>query len=53
MKKEENPLKTMTGLFEGKMDKPSTELVREIREESEERLERLESGVQRKPRRKD
>lgn len=45
MKKEENPLKTMTGLFEGKMDKSSTELVREIREESESRTRKLEKGT--------
>ncbi|MEM2139532.1 AbrB/MazE/SpoVT family DNA-binding domain-containing protein [Nitrososphaera sp.] len=45
MKKEENPLKAMVGLFEGKMSKSSTELVREIREESEARIERAKKAV--------
>lgn len=45
MKKEENPLKMMVGLFEGKMSKSSTELVREIREESEARIERAKKAA--------
>jgi AbrB family looped-hinge helix DNA binding protein len=38
IKSEENPLKSMTGLFEGKTAKSSTELVRDIRRESEARI---------------
>lgn len=38
MKSEENPLKAMAGLFEGKTGKSSTELVRDIRKESEARI---------------
>jgi AbrB family looped-hinge helix DNA binding protein len=38
MKSEENPLKAMTGLFEGKTRRSSTELVRDIRKESEARI---------------
>lgn len=38
MKSEENPLKAMVGLFEGKTAKSSTELVRDIRKESEARI---------------
>lgn len=53
MKKKRNPLKDMMGLFEGKVDRSSTDLVRDIREESEARLERLKSGIQRKQKRKD
>lgn len=49
MKREEDPLKAMIGLFEGKMDKSSTDLVREIREESEARFDRLKIDVQSKP----
>ncbi len=45
MKKDENPLKRITGRFEGKMDKSSTELVREMREESEARIRKLEKGT--------
>lgn len=39
MKKEENPLKAMVGLFEGKTKMTSTDLVRSIRRESETRVE--------------
>ena len=38
MKKEENPLKAIVGLFEGKTLATSTDLVRDIRKESEARI---------------
>jgi AbrB family looped-hinge helix DNA binding protein len=38
IKSEKNPLKAMTGLFEGITAKSSTELVRDIRRESEARV---------------
>lgn len=44
MKSEENPLKAMTGLFEGKNAKSSTELVRDIRKESESRIKEASLG---------
>lgn len=40
MKREEDPLKLMLGLFEGKTKRSSTEMVREIRKESEARINR-------------
>lgn len=40
MKREEDPLKAMIGLFEGKANRPSTEMVREIRKESEARIKK-------------
>jgi AbrB family looped-hinge helix DNA binding protein len=40
MKRKENPLKEMVGLFEGKTTKSSTDLVRELRTESEKRIEK-------------
>ncbi len=42
MKKEKNPVKSMTGLFEGKTKKTSAELVRDIRKEWDKRIEKLE-----------
>ena len=44
MKSEENPLKAMTGLFEGKTAKSSTELVRDVRKESESRIKEASLG---------
>jgi AbrB family looped-hinge helix DNA binding protein len=44
MKREENPLKAMVGLFEGKTAKSSIDLVRDIRKESEARIKEAKSG---------
>lgn len=41
MRKEKNPVKSMTGLFEGQFKKSSAELVREIRREWDVRVEKL------------
>lgn len=41
MKKEKNPVKSMTGLFEGQFKKSSVELVRELRKEWDTRIEKL------------
>lgn len=43
MKRAENPLKVMTGLFEGKTTKSSVDLVREIRKESEARINEVKN----------
>lgn len=42
MKKEKNPVKAMLGMFEGKTNKSSLELVREIRKEWDKRIRRFE-----------
>jgi len=42
MKKVKDPVKAMVGLFKGKTKKSSVELVREIRDEWEKRLQRFE-----------
>lgn len=45
MKREENPLKAMVGLFQGKTNnKSSIDLVRDIRKESEARIKEAKSG---------
>jgi AbrB family looped-hinge helix DNA binding protein len=44
MKREENPLKAMVGLFQGKTTKSSIDLVRDIRKESEARMKEAKSG---------
>ena len=44
MKRKDNPLKEIVGLFEGKTNKPSTDLVRDIRKESEARIEKSRKG---------
>ncbi len=41
MKKEKNPVKSMTGMFEGEFRKSSTELVTELRKEWDARVEKL------------
>jgi AbrB family looped-hinge helix DNA binding protein len=38
--KKEDPLKAMIGLFEGKANRPSTEMVHEIRKQSEARVKK-------------
>ena len=40
MKKTKNPLIDMVGLFEGKINRSSSDFVREIRRESEARIEK-------------
>ena len=40
MKKEKNPVKAMRGMFKGKFQKSSVELVRELRRDWDKRLER-------------
>jgi AbrB family looped-hinge helix DNA binding protein len=44
MKREENPLKAMVGLFQGKTIKSSIDLVRDIRKESEARIKEAKRG---------
>ena len=44
MTKEKDPVKAMVGLFRGKTKKSSVELVREIRDEWEKRLQRFEKA---------
>lgn len=42
MKRQKDPVRMMTGMFEGKFKKTSTEIIRETRKEWDKRIEKLE-----------
>ena len=42
MKKEKDPVKAMTGMFEGRFKKSSTEIIKEIRKDWDKRIEKFE-----------